>query len=654
MAAGVALPHEQLRRDREVARVGEAARDIGDVLVNAEDLADDQNHRSLGLALRRGAIDRQLDVADPDQLLSGDQTGAVGLDGGLRHHRPTATAKPVPSEVRTTSRRLTSVSGVRSGTTVANSSFSILGSLQWGNRARDCRNRDRGGRYHHRMQTPVSPGAPLAAVDIGSNSFRLEIGQLPGGLHGRYRRIDYLKDTVRLGAGLDANGMLSEEAAQRGLACLRRFASRLAGFVPGQVRAVATQTLREAQNRNAFLLRAQEALGFPIEVISGREEARLIYAGVAHMQPSQIPRLVVDIGGRSTELILGRARQPQVAESFRVGCVSLSLRYFGDGRITDAAFRAAQVAAGAELEEALQPFAPVHWQEALGASGSVGAVSQILQAAGVTDGRITPAGLRWCIERAIDCGHIDRLDLPGLRPDRRPVLPGGLAILYTLAANFDIGVLQPARGALRQGVIVDLHERLDVLRHARPGDMRDESVAELQRRFAVDTAQADRVAGVALALFDAAMPDAEPEVRRELAWACALHEIGLMVSHHDHHRHSAYLLAHVDAPGFSQSQQRRIGELVLGQRGGLRKVEPQLASETFAWQILCLRLAVIKCHAREAINLQALKLRARGRDAQLSYPRGWTQSRPRTLFLLHEEATTWERSGPLRLRVPAA
>jgi exopolyphosphatase/guanosine-5'-triphosphate,3'-diphosphate pyrophosphatase len=221
-------------------------------------------------------------------------------------------------------------------------------------------------------------GSPLAAIDMGSNSFRLEIGQLPHGHLGRYRRIDYLKETVRLGAGLDAGGLLTDEAAQRGLACLRRFAARLAGFEPTQVRAVATQTLREARNRNAFLLRAQEALGFPIEIISGREEARLIYAGVAAMQPSNERRLVVDIGGRSTEMILGEGRKPLVAESFAVGCVSLSLRFFEGGRITREGFRQAQVAAGAELEEALQPFAPSNWTQALGSSGTAGAVSQLL------------------------------------------------------------------------------------------------------------------------------------------------------------------------------------------------------------------------------------------------------------------------------------
>ena len=400
--------------------------------------------------------------------------------------------------------------------------------------------------YDRRMESSANPAGALAAVDMGSNSFRLEIGQLP---QGRYRRIDYLKETVRLGGGLDANGMLSEDAAQRGLACLRRFAARLAGFGAGQVRAVATQTLREARNRNAFLLRAQEALGFPIEVISGREEARLIYAGVAHLQPSDAPRLVIDIGGRSTELILGHGRRPVVTESFGVGCVSLSLRFFEGGRITEAGFRAAQVAAGAELEEALQPFSPDRWDQALGASGTAGAVSQLLQAAGVTDGRITPAGLRWCIERSLEAGHIDRIEMPGLKADRRAVLPGGLAILYTLAAHFRIETLWPAKGALRQGVIIDLHERLLAHLRGRATDMRDATVAELQRRFGVDTAQAARVAAVALASFDAAMPDAEAETRRELGWACALHELGLMVSHHDHHRHSAYLLAHVDARG---------------------------------------------------------------------------------------------------------
>ncbi|HNK19188.1 MAG TPA: exopolyphosphatase [Piscinibacter sp.] len=487
----------------------------------------------------------------------------------------------------------------------------------------------------------------LAAIDMGSNSFRLEIAQLD---QGRYRRVDYLKETVRLGGGLDANGLLTEEASTRGLACLARFAQRLQGFAPQQVRAVATQTLREARNRDAFLVRAQTVLGHPIEVISGREEARLIYAGVARLQPSHAPRLVVDIGGRSTEMILGHGRKALHAESFQVGSVSLSMRFFGDGRLSAEAFRAAQVAAGAELEEALEPFAPVHWREALGASGTVGAVSQLLAASGITDGRITPAGLRWLIGRCIECGRIDRLDLPGLKEDRRAVIAGGIAILYTLAAHFGIESLQPARGALRQGVVFDLDERLHATALPQDGhDLRDATVRELQRRFMVDVQQARRVSRVAESLYAQVQPRAGREARRELLWACALHEMGMMVSHHDHHRHSAYLLAHVDAPGFSQSQQRRVAELVLGQRGGLRKVETGLTQEAFAWQVLCLRLAIIKCHARADVQHEAIALARDGMQARLTFDAAWAAAHPRTLYLLREELQAWARGGVLKL-----
>lgn len=507
-----------------------------------------------------------------------------------------------------------------------------------------------------RMNPPrshaVSPD--LAAIDIGSNSFRLEIGQVSPG---RYKRVDYVKETVRLGAGLDADGMLTEDAIVRGLNCLSRLQQRLAGFSPAHVRAVATQTLREARNRDLFLARAQTVLGYPIEVISGREEARLIYAGVARLQPSDKPRLVIDIGGRSTEMILGQGRSPLRAESFQVGSVSLSMRYFPDGRFTEQAFRAAQVAAGAEFEEALMPFARRHWDESLGSSGTAGAVSQLLAASGITDGAITPEGLRWCIDQCLKAGRADRLSLPGLKDDRRAVIGGGLAILYTLSTHFGIDSLQPARGALRQGVIFDLSERLDAAAGrslGTPGhDIREASVADLQRRYEVDTAQARRVTEVATTLFNAVAPDADRAAQRELVWACALHEMGMMVSHHDHHRHSAYLLGNVDAAGFSQSQQRRLAELVLAQRGGLRKVEARLTEPVFAWQVICLRLAIIKCHARSPVDLTAVQLERRGEEAILSVPSTWEDTHPRTMFLLGEEVKAWERGGPLRLRLHA-
>ncbi|HEY9025992.1 MAG TPA: exopolyphosphatase, partial [Burkholderiaceae bacterium] len=329
-------------------------------------------------------------------------------------------------------------------------------------------------------------------------------------------------------------------------------------------------------------------------------------------------------------------------------------RYFGDGRSTEAGFREAQIEAGAELEEALEPFASVHWQEALGSSGTVGAVSQLLAANGVTDGRVTPAGLRWLMEQCLAAGKVEKLNLPGLKEERRAVIAGGLAILYTLAAHFGIESLQPARGALRQGVIFDLDERLKAIEMRQDGhDVRDASVRELQRRFMVDMQQAQRVTTVAEQLYADVQPKASPEMRRELLWASALHEIGMMVSHHDHHRHSAYLLAHVDAPGFSQSQLRRVGELVLGQRGGLRKIEMSLSQEDFAWQVLCLRLAIIACHARGDVDPGALDLKRSGNHATLAFPPGWTQSHPRTLHLLRAEAEAWRRLGVIGVTLKA-
>lgn len=490
---------------------------------------------------------------------------------------------------------------------------------------------------------PDPSGQTWASIDIGSNSFRLELARMSGE---RYQRVSYVKQAVRLGAGLDAQGMLTETAMQRGLDCLRGFGEQLGGIAPERIRAVATQTLREARNRNAFLARAQAVLGHPVEVISGREEARLIYAGVARLQPSDKPRLVIDIGGRSTEMILGTGRKPLLAESFGVGSVGLSVRFFADGSYTPEAFRAAQVAAGAELEEALTLFRPELWREALGSSGTVGAVSQILAATGQTDGRITPAALRWCIDQCLEAGSQDKLQLAGLKDDRRPVVAGGLCILYTLLTQFGIEELMPTKGALRQGVIFDLAERLQP---AEGVDARAASVAELQTRFSVDLPQADRVAAQAERLYRQLTPRAPRERLRELRWAAALHEIGMLVSHHDHHRHSAYLLAHVDAPGFSTNQLQRLGTLALGQRGGLRKMEAQLAEPALLDQIVALRLAVILCHARSPVEGAAPLLKREGRRVMLRSPKAWSEGHARTRYLLKEEAEAWGRTELVEL-----
>lgn len=502
-------------------------------------------------------------------------------------------------------------------------------------------------------QTNPILGAPLAAIDMGSNSFRIEIARIRDG---RYRRLDYLKEPVRLGSGLDANGYLRADAVDRGLSTLAAMAEMLKLHEVREVRAVATQTLREARNRNEFLAMAEPVLGVPIEVISGREEARLIFAGVAHLNPSDEPRLVIDIGGRSTEFVMGQGLKPGAAESFGIGSQSVTQRYFGDGELTAEAFRAAQVAAGAEFEEAEKIFTPDRWSEALASSGTAGAVSQLLAAHGVTDGRLTPSALAWCIERCVEAGHIDRLELRGLKEDRKPVLAGGLAILYTLMVQFRIEEIQPSRAALRQGVIFDLHQRRKVSLGVDTRDVRDATVAQLQQRFEVDTEQANRVKHIALNLQRSLLPDLADEDTRELAWACDLHEIGLMVSHHDHHRHSAYLLDHLDAAGFSQSQQRRIGELVLGQRGGLRKVESGFARRDFGLMLLCLRLAVLCCHGRhQASKVRLNARRDRQGDILLSWhwqgaDRRLSPAELRTQHLLREEVTVWARSGNLKLR----
>lgn len=496
------------------------------------------------------------------------------------------------------------------------------------------------------MTTRPDPAGQIwASIDIGSNSFRLELARLAGD---RYQRVSYIKESVRLGAGLDAQGMLTEEAMQRGLTCLKGFGEQLVGIPAERIRAVATQTLREARNRNAFLARAQAVLGHPVEVIAGREEARLIFAGVARLQPSNKPRLVIDIGGRSTEMILGSGRKPLLAESFGVGSVGLSMRFFADGRYTAEAFRAAQVAAGAELEEALTLFRPELWQEALGSSGTVGAVSQILAASGQTDGRITPAALRWCIEQCLAAGSQDKLQIPGLKDDRRPVVAGGLCILYTLLNQFGIAELLPTKGALRQGVIFDLVERLQP---SGARDPRADAVADLQERFAVDTAQAGRVANQAEQLYHQLSAKPTPELLRELVWATALHEVGMLISHHDHHRHSAYVIGHADAAGFSTNQLQRLAALALGQRGGLRKLEAQLSDASLLDQLIVLRLAVILCHARTPVAVATPKLERDGKKLTLRCPSGWSTEQARTRFLLKEEAEAWGRTGVLELVV---
>jgi exopolyphosphatase/guanosine-5'-triphosphate,3'-diphosphate pyrophosphatase len=495
----------------------------------------------------------------------------------------------------------------------------------------------------------LESAAVVAAIDLGSNSFRLEICKAE---HGQLLRVEYLKDTVRLGAGLDDAGLLDDAAMSRGWASLARFAERVRDFEPRAVRAVATATLREARNREVFLARAQSLLGLPIDVISGHEEARLIYVGVSHFLPDTAERrLVFDIGGRSTELILGEGMAPRMVESYAVGSVDLSMRYFADGRIGARNFGAACVAAQAALEGSLGVLGSERWDNVYGASGTVGAVADVLRAEGISDGTITAPALNTVVKRLIDAGHVDRVQLAGLKDDRRAVIGGGLAIVRALIDLLQLDRIATARGALRHGVMVEMLER-----DAPARDVRTATVQRLQRQFAVDTVQAQRVADMARWLFAALHPAPDDRLQRAaqmLHWAAALHEIGMVVSHDGYHRHGEYIVRHADAAGFADHQLERLGALVLVQRGGLRKAEAALASDAaLRDQALALRIAIVLCHARRDPAPGQLRLSHAVGGWLLAIDSPWADAHPQSIHLLREEEKAWSRTAwPLALRI---
>ena len=477
----------------------------------------------------------------------------------------------------------------------------------------------------------------LAAIDLGSNSFRLEVGRVEGA---HIEREGYWKETVRLAAGLDASGRLTARAIESACETLARMNERLRGMKPAHVRAVGTQTLRSALNADEFLALATKALGYPIEVIAGREEARLVFEGCMHtLPPSDKRRLVVDIGGASTELIVGRGFAADHAESFKVGCVNTTLRFFKDGMIDRGSFKRAQVAAAALIEEAAQQFSRAHWDEAYGSSGTAGAISEILRAEGWSDGTITSGGLLRLRQAIIATGDVRRLRLPTLKTERQDVIAGGTAVLAAVFDVLGITEMQTARGALRVGVLYDLLGR----RERR--DLRDATVERLQDRFAVDRAQARRVSRIAQQALCQLTGEADPDLVQQLGWAASLHEVGFAISHNDYHKHGAYLVQHADLAGFSTSDQERIALLLLGQRGNLKKLAGALDAPDALAKIVALRLAVLLCHARRDIELPAWSLRSTRDGIELGLDGGWLSHHPLTEHLLQEEAAQWEKAG---------
>jgi exopolyphosphatase/guanosine-5'-triphosphate,3'-diphosphate pyrophosphatase len=480
------------------------------------------------------------------------------------------------------------------------------------------------------------PATSLAVVDLGSNSFRLEIGRVEGT---QIYQLDTWRETLRFGAGVDEQGRLRPAAMKTALACLERFRERLSGLHPSAVRAVATNTFRVATNARDFLQLAERALGFPIDVISGHEEARLIYFGAAHELPlSSEPRLVIDIGGGSTEFIIGRGLEPERLESLAIGCVGLTQRFFADGRITRSAMDAAETAARAEIEAIAHAFGPRHWREAYGSSGTALALADILEQNALSSGGITCAGLARLRRRMLVAGHVSRLKLVALKGERAPVLAAGLAIMTAAVGALGVKRLAPVGGALRLGVLYDL------LGRTTNEDTRTATVERVVVRYGVDRAHAGRVARLAVALHARAAEPCDPALGRILEWAALLHESGMSISHASFHKHGAYILQNADMPGFAARDQARLAFLVYGCRGGLGKIAHALGDKDTRAAVLALRLAVIVHHARTEIAPPRIRL-AVGKRIRFGIAARWLAARPLTAYLLAKERAEWESLG---------
>ena len=459
--------------------------------------------------------------------------------------------------------------------------------------------------------------------------------------HGQLIIIDRIRETVRLAEGLSETGDLSREARARAIDCLSRFGERLRDMHAGSVRAAGTSTIRRAREDTGFMAEAEAALGHPIEVISGLEEARLIYQGVAHSTPPRDGlRLVLDIGGGSTELILGQGTEPRALESVHLGCVSMTERFFGDGRITRDAFDKARLAARLELRPVKAFFRGAEDIESIGTSGTIRSTEAVASELGIIESHsLTPAALEQLIERVLRFERIAELSLGGLSERRAQVWPGGLAILAELLSVLRVKVLHVSDGALREGLLYDLLGRLQ---HE---DARERSVRAMAARYHVDTAQSERVVTTAKMLLEQCAAPWQlqaPLFSSMLDWAARLHEIGLDISHDGYQRHGAYVAEHADLPGFPRAEQRFLAFLIGSQRHAIaRRFANQLPRgwrETALRLAMLLRLAVLLNRSRSQVDIPPIGVRADERSLQLSFDAEWLQANPLTVADLAREA----------------
>ena len=484
----------------------------------------------------------------------------------------------------------------------------------------------------------------LAAVDLGSNSFHMVVARHS---HGQLVILDRLREMVRLAAGLSDSDRLDDEASARALRCLERFGQRLRAMHADSVRVVGTNALRRARRKRWFLERARAALGHPIEIISGLEEARLIYSGVAHTSPmSTDKRLVMDIGGGSTEIVIGEGFNPLLLESLSVGCVGLAASCFDDGKISEKRFERARTAVRLELEPVLESYRKLGWQQACGSSGSVRVIGDVLRRLYPDEPMITLGNLRKLADRVIAAGHVQELGLPDVDAERAPVFPSGLAILLEVAESLQIDRMRIAEGAMREGLLYDLMGRFT------DEDARVRSVRAMEKRYHVDSAQADRVEQTALGMLEQvteAWKLDEPLAEMALGWAARLHETGLDIAHSKYQRHSAYLLENADMPGFPREEQLLLSVLVGAHRRqlSLESVEDLLPpwDRRCEFLIVILRLAVLLHRGRSPQPLPEVRLRVKGRVVTLELPARWMKEHPLTLEDLEQEKQYLKDAG---------
>lgn len=474
---------------------------------------------------------------------------------------------------------------------------------------------------------PLVDGDMLAAIDLGSNSYHMVVARYT---LGQLRIIDRLRETVRMAEGLDGRGGLHAEVRQRALRCLSRFGQRIRDIPPHRVRAVATNTVRRLAAPQAFLMPAETALGHAIEIVSGREEARLVYLGVAQAQPprSGQRRLVIDIGGGSTECIIGRGFETLERDSVQLGAVGGTLRYFGSGKLSPRKWREALIEASVEFQQFAATYRNLGWQEVVGASGTNKAIGAICAAMGLTKGAVTAEALPVVRDALLRAGHIDDIKLPGLSSDRRPVIAGGLLVLEAAFASLDLQRMVVSKAALREGV---LH---DMLGRAQDQDPRETSVDALAQRYGMDRDQALRVESTACRLFDqvAAAWQLSPDDRMMLSWAAQVHELGLTIAHSQYQVHGAYILAESDIAGFSRQEQQFLAALVRAHR---RKV-PKDVFEALPDRLLpaarrlsmLLRLAVVLHRGHESPGIPGLLATAKGNGLHLQLPARYLAERP--------------------------